>query len=396
MEEKKEEPIVDDAVEKLKIKKPKKKKFKETSEPVKVDLKELKEKAEEIIKVDLSKSAEEIKVPEKPVEEIKEEVVEVEKDKEEETPIVEEITSEEIVEEKVEEKIEPTPIQQEIKQPEKINLPENVEKLVNFMKETGGDINDYVRLNRDYGKMDNHTLLKEYYKTTKPHLSSEEVDFLMEDQFSYDEDTSDEKEIKRKKLALKEQVANAKTQLEELKSKHYQDIKLGSKLTKEQQKAVEFFDRYTKESEDYEKSQEQAKSAFLNKTDNVFNNKFKGFEYNVGDKRFRFNVKNIDKVKNEQSDISNFVKKFLNKDNVMEDASGYHKALYTAMNSDAIAKHFYEQGKADALKDSIAKSKNIDMNPRQQHSGEINVGGTKFRVLGDNTSDYKFKIKRKK
>ena len=395
MEEKKEEPIVDDAVEKLKIKKPKKKKFKETSEPVKVDLKELKEKAEEIIKVDLSKSAEEIKVPEKPVEEIKEEVVEVEKDKEEETPIVEEITSEEIVEEKVEEKIEPTPIQQEIKQPEKINLPENVEKLVNFMKETGGDINDYVRLNRDYGKMDNHTLLKEYYKTTKPHLSSEEVDFLMEDQFSYDEDTSDEKEIKRKKLALKEQVANAKSHLDGQKSKYYEEIKAGSKLTSEQQKAIDFFNRYNKESEANQKTVKKNSEIFTQKTNQVFNDKFKGFEYNVGDKKYRFNVNNAEEVKNTQSDISNFTKKFLDKNSALIDAKGYHKSLYTAMNADAVAKHFYEQGKADAMKDSVAKAKNVNMNPRQSH-GKIEAGGMKFKVLGDNSSDFKFKIKNNK
>ena len=195
---------------------------------------------------------------------------------------------------------------------------------------------------------------------------------------------------------MKEQVAEAKLHLESVKSKYYEDIKMGSKLTGEQQNAVEFFDRYNKESEMNQKVQKQAKSTFLNKTDNVFNDKFKGFEYEVGDKRYRFNVKDADSVKSTQSDINNFVKKFLNKDNQMEDAKGYHKALYTAMNSDAIANHFYEQGKVDALKESVAKSKNIDMDPRQQHGNIVESGGIKVRALGDNSADFKFKIKSKK
>ena len=372
-----EQPIVDETIEKLKVKKPKTKKFEKTPEVVKVDLGELKQKAEEIIKVDLSNPAqkaqapEEIKVPE-------------------ETPVIEEVTNEaeevaEIVEEKIIESIETG-----------VELPENVQKLMSFMEETGGDLNDYVKLNKDYSQMDNQTLLKEYYKTTKPHLESDEVDFIMEDKFSYDEELDEEKDIRRKKLAMKEQVAEAKLHMESAKSKYYEDIKMGSKLTSEQQSAVEFFNRYNKESEVNQKVQKQAKSSFLNKTENVFNDKFKGFEYEVGDKRYRFNVKNADNVKETQSDINNFVKKFLNKDNQMEDAKGYHKALYTAMNSDAIANHFYEQGKADALKDSVAKSKNIDMDPRQSHGEVIDTGGMKFKVLGNNSDDFKFKIKSKK
>tara|TARA_R110000796_G_scaffold147856_1_gene264690 strand:- start:117 stop:1268 length:1152 start_codon:yes stop_codon:yes gene_type:complete len=372
-----EQPIVDETVEKLKVKKPKTKKFEKTPEVVKVDLGELKQKAEEIIKVDLSNPAQKTQAPE----EIK---------APEETPVIEEITSEaeevaEIVEEKIIESIETG-----------VELPENVKKLMSFMEETGGDLNDYVKLNKDYSQMDNQTLLKEYYKTTKPHLESDEVDFIMEDKFSYDEELDEEKDIRRKKLAMKEQVAEAKLHMESAKSKYYEDIKMGSKLTGEQQNAVEFFNRYNKESEVNQKVQKQAKSSFLNKTENVFNDKFKGFEYEVGDKRYRFNVKNADNVKETQSDINNFVKKFLNKDNQMEDAKGYHKALYTAMNSDAIANHFYEQGKADALKDSVAKSKNIDMDPRQSHGEVIDTGGMKFKVLGNNSDDFKFKIKSKK
>jgi hypothetical protein len=310
-----------------------------------------------------------------------------------ETPVLEEITEEEVKEE-IEEiaDVAEEAIKENLETGK--TLPENIQKLMDFMEETGGDLNDYVKLNQDYGKLDDQDLLYEYYKQTKPHLNNEEINFLMEDQFSYDEENDEERDIRRKKLALKEQVANAKSHLDGQKSKYYEDIKAGSKLTKEQQKAVDFFNRYNKESEATKKTAEQQKSTFLNKTENVFNDKFKGFEYNVGDKKYRFNVNNANEVKDTQSDINNFVKKFLNEKNEMSDAKGYHKSLYTAMNADAVAKHFYEQGKADAMKDSVAKAKNVNMKPRQAH-GEVEAGGIKVRVLGENSSDFKFKIKNK-
>ena len=263
------------------------------------------------------------------------------------------------------------------------------------MNETGGDVEDYVRLNQDYSKYDDNSVLREYYKQTKKHLTDEEINFLMEDSFSYDEEEDTERDIKRKKLAFKEQVASARSHLDGQKSKYYQEIKAGSKLTSEQQKAINFFNRYNKESEENQKVVERQTNAFKLKTDGLFNKNFKGFNYDVGDKKYRFNVKNTNEVKETQSDINNFVKKFLNKNNEMEDAAGYHKSLFTAMNSDAIAKHFYEQGKADALKESIAKSKNVDMAPRQSF-GEVQAGGIKVRVLGDNSNDFKFKIKNNK
>ena len=311
-----------------------------------------------------------------------------------ETPIIEEITEEQVegqVEEIAEEASEAIKENLETGQP----LPENVQKLINFMEETGGDLNDYVKLNQDYGDLNDEALLKEYYTQTKPHLDAEEINFLMEDQFSYDEDTEDDRDIRKKKIALKEQVANAKSHLDGQKSKYYEEIKAGSKLTQEQQKAVDFFNRYNKESEEIKKTTQAQKSAFEKKTDNVFNDKFKGFEYNVGDKKYRFNVKNVDSIRKSQSNSDNFFNKFFNKDNHLEDAKEFHKSIYTAMNADAIANHFYEQGQADAMKNSIEKAKNVDMNPRQAH-GTIETGGMKFKVLGDDSSDFKFKIKNKK
>ena len=262
------------------------------------------------------------------------------------------------------------------------------------MDETGGSLEDYVRLNQDYSTVDDNALLLEYYKQTKPHLSNDEINFLIEDTFLYDEELDEERDIKRKKLAFKEQVANARGHLDGQKSKYYEEIKAGSRLTQEQQKAMDFFNRYNKESETNTKIAERQKLTFQKKTNDVFSNEFKGFEYNVGDKRYRFNVKDADKVKDTQSDINNFIRKFLNKDNEMSDAKGYHKSLFTAMNPDAIANHFYQQGKADALKDTVAKSKNIDMNPRQGLANSTQDDGIRFKVLGDNSSKLKFKIKK--
>ena len=316
------------------------------------------------------------------------EEVQPEGEVQEDGPVLEEITEEDTVtREEVMEALD------EAEETGK-SLPENIQKLVDFMEETGGSLEDYVSLNRDVKDLDNQEALLEYYKRTKPHLTSEEINFMMEDNFSFDEDVDDERDIKRKKLALKEQVAEAKTYLDGQKSKYYEDIKAGSKLTTEQQKAIDFFNRYNKESEQTKKIAQQQKSRFNKKTEEVFTNEFKGFEYNVGDKKFRYNVKDVNQVKETQSDLNNFVRKFLNKDKMMSDAKGYHKGLYTAMNPDAVANHFYEQGKADALKESVAKAKNINTTARPSH-GETR-GGMKVKVLGDDSNSFKFKLKNKR
>ena len=354
-----------------------------------------------VIKVDLSKPNDEteesntddagvVRVDEDAQPAQSEDEVQPQGEVQEEVPTLEEVTEEQVEEfkEEVADAIEEA-------QATGGELPENVKKLIDFMADTGGDLEDYVRLNRDVSSIDDQDALREYYRDTKPHLSSEEISFLMEDQFAYDETIDDERDIKRRKLARKEQVAEAKAYLDRQKSKYYEEIKAGSKLTPEQQKAVNFFNRYNKESEENQKAVQRQAQAFKMKTDGLFNKNFKGFEYNVGEKKYRFNVKNTNEVKETQSDINNFVKKFLNKNNEMEDAAGYHKSLFTAMNADAVAKHFYEQGKADALKESIAKSKNVDMQPRQAF-GNVEAGGVKVRVLGDNSNDFKFKIKNNK
>ena len=312
----------------------------------------------------------------------------------EEAEVINDETIESTLEEITEDSVEPTE-EVAVEAKPAYELPDNVQKLVNFMDETGGDINDYVKLNTDTSKLDNSEVLDQYYRATKPHLSADERDFLLEDRFGFDEDVDEERAIKGKKIALKEQVAEARAYIDGQKSKYYEEIKAGSKLTEAQQKAVNFFDRYNKESEETSRNAKSQKEFFKQKTETVFNDTFKGFEYNVGDKKFRFNVKNVDDVKENQGDISNFVQKFLDKDNKMNDAKGYHKSLFTANNPDAIAQHFYEQGKADAIKETVAKSKNIDVNARNTH-GETNIGGLKVKVLGDDSSSFKFKIKKKR
>ena len=348
-------------------------------------------KEEEVVVVNEEPKVEEPKTEEVKVEETKEKV--------KETPVIENVTNEEVVEikeEKVEEQIEEAIIESEATGKP---LPENIQKVVEFMEETGGDLNDYVNLNRDISKMDDSEVLDEYYRTTKSHLTPEERGFLLEEKYGYDEDEEDDKSIRRKKIALKEQVAEARAYLDGQKSKYYEEIKAGSKLTEEQQKAIDFFNRYNKDQEGQKKLSEASLKSFKQKTDNVFNKNFKGFDFNVGDKKYRFNVKDIDKVKESQSNINNFVNKFVGKDKTtIEDAAGYHKSLFTAMNADAVAKHFYEQGKADAIKGQVAKDKNINLEPRKMH-GETTVGGVKYKVLGQSSSEIKnrsFKIRKKK
>jgi len=240
-------------------------------------------------------------------------------------------------------------------------------------------------------------LLREYYQSTRPDLDADEIDFLLDDKFTVDEDYDDEKEQKRKKLARKEELLKAKNHLDGLKSKYYAEVKAGSKLNPEQQKAIEFFNRYNKQNEEESKIGARQKAVFETKTKEVFSNDFKGFEYTVGEKKYRFNVKNAEEVKTTQSDITNFVKKFLNENNELADAKGYHKSLFTAMNPDAIANHFYEQGKADAMKDSITKAKNIDMSSRGAHEQVTNNNGWTIRsVNGVDASEFKIKIKNNK
>ena len=386
-------PPADEGKEGLKLKKKvgRPKKLNKSTETVKLDLSK---KQEDAVQEPESKKV--VLQSDETKEEQKLELQEVGETHEEQKPTEESLSPvSEITEEEVKE--ETKIVEQELKEAirdEKVTgkpLPENIEKLVSFMEETGGDINDYVRLNADYTNINEDVLLREYYKQTKPHLDREEVDFILEDNYSWDEDVDEERAIKKKKLAYKEEIAKARNFLEQTKSKYYDEIKLRPGVTQEQQKAMDFFNRYNKEQD----VATQQHADFEKRTNQMFSNEFKGFEFNVGEKRFRYGVSNPQEVAKSQSNLSHFVKKFLNEDGSVKDHVGYHKAIYAAENADTIAKHFYEQGKADAVKDVVAKSKNINVESRTPASeGDVYVGGFKVKAISGVDSS-KLKIQRK-
>ena len=305
--------------------------------------------------------------------------------------VLEEVTDTD-VEKPVVEKQEAAVVEKTKEKTPEMELPENIEKLVKFMNETGGTIEDYVKLNADYSKIEDSDLLKSYYQQTKGHLTNEEIDFLIEDRFSFDDGIDDPKEIKRKKLAYKEAVAEARNTLETTKKTYFDELKLGSKLLPEQQKAVDFFNRYNKEQEQANELAENIRRHFNNETDKVFNENFKGFDFQVGDKKYRYNVKDVQSVKENQVEINNLFKPFIGDDKRIKDAKGYHKTIFTASNADAIANHFYEQGKADAVKDMTSKAKNINMD-RKTDTGNVDKKSNVRLVSGDDSSKLKFKLK---
>ena len=394
-ETKTNEPVKQEGEFKVKAKKTPKKLTKEENSVAKVDLtKDPNVKVEEPIKVEIKKEDDAIQIGEtekvsveKPSgdsAEMGEPVQESNETTEGFSPI-KEVTEEQLVtEEEVKEAIRDEKV---LGKP----LPENIEKLVSFMEETGGSIEDYTRLNADYTGVDETTLLKEYYKKSKPHLDLEEINFIMEEKFDYDVDIDEEREVKRKKLAKKEEVAKAKNFLEDLKNKYYDEIKLRPGVTQDQQKAMDFFNRYNEQQQVAEKQHE----LFKQKTKDLFNNDFEGFDIKVGDKRFKYNIVNRDKVAENQSNITNLIGKFLDNNGNVTDAKGYHKAIYAAENVDRIAAHFYEQGKADAVKDVVNKSKNLANTEGRKSQGDVFIGGMKVKAIsGADSSKLKIKTKR--
>ncbi len=377
------EEVKEEGSFKIKKKPGRPKKLTKKGETIKVDLSKKEDPVEEEVTKVVIDEAKEKAVKEEPVKEVVEE--KTEEATEEKVIPIQEVTEEEKVEEKKEPVMETAP---EPAKPE-INLPENVEKLVKFMEETGGTVEDYVRLNADYSNINDDALIREYYKQTKPHLDIEEVNFLLEDNFSFDEDVDEERDIKKKKLAFKEEIAKARKFLEDTKSKYYDEIKLRPGVTQDQQKATDFFNRYNEE----QKMVQDQHKRFQSNTKNYFNQEFKGFDFNIGEKKFRYGVSDTDGVANTQSDLTNFVGKFLNEKGEVKDYAGYHKAIYAAENADTIANHFYEQGKADAVKDVMAKSKNVSNEPRVTSTGDVFINGMKVKAIsGVDSSKLKLRI----
>ena len=404
-ETKTNEPVKQEGDFKLKSKKrvPKNLGSLSGNDPIKVDLTKPEATGEivpEVIKVTIPKEQDNAiqigetgKIPE---EKQTGDLVEVDKQVSEPVAAVEEVSP--IQEVTEEEKTEVKEIKQEIaeaKRDEKVlgkPLPENIEKLVSFMEETGGNVEDYVALNKDYSKLNSGQLLKEYYIKTKPHLDLEEIAFLMEDNFDFDEDVDEARDIRKKKLAYKEEVAKAKQHLESSKSKYYDEIKLRPGVTQEQQAAVSFYDQYKAQQE----IAQQLHGDFRDNTKKLFTKEFKGFDFEVGEKRFRYGVKDPVKVGETQADVQNFVNRFTNDKGEIVDPTGYHKAMYAAMNADKIAHHFYEQGKADGVKNVIDGSKNPSRDkPRQVADGNVFVHGLKVKSISGLDST-KLRIKTKK
>ena len=393
----------------LKGKKKTPKKFSDTSnnEPVKVDLTKPEAQGEvipDVIKVDLTEKNETDAVQTQKTDDSnvvieesqdsgnsKEVAEEVRNTKEELESPIQEITEEEVDEKTVElyEEAEQA-VKDQVTQGK--DLPENIQSLVDFMSQTGGTIEDYVRLNHDYSNVNEKVLLNEYYKQTKPHLDKEEVDFLMEDNFSYDEELDEPRDIRKKKLAFKEEVAKARKELDAMKDKYYQEIKLRPGVTQDQQKATDFFNRYKQQEENAKTLQQD----FKVQTDQIFNDDFKGFDFSLGEKKFRYKLQNPSEVGKSQLNVNSFISKFVDKNGAVTDPSGYHKAMYAAMNSDKIANHFYEQGRADGIKNIVDSSKNLSNDkPRQVADGNVFINGLKVKSISGLDSS-KLKIKKRK
>lgn len=272
-----------------------------------------------------------------------------------------------------------------------IEMPEDIQKLVSFMEETGGSLEDYVSLNRDFSALEPTSLVYEYLKATKPHLDDADISFMMQNKFGFDEDTADESEAKAKQLAFKEDLYKAQNHFNTSKEKYYADLKLRkqSDVPEEYKEAFDFY-KQAKESEDINNRNSEY---FQQATNKVFNEEFKGFDFKVGDKKYRFKVDDSQKVRSKQSDLSNFVSKYLDPETgKMTKPLEYHRALFAAENVDKIANHFYEQGRADALKNSAKQSKNIDMSPRQDAASQKNYSNSPVKVVASNNSD-KLRIK---
>jgi len=383
---------------KVKAKVLKPKNLSRNDEPIKVDLSQPKIEEQDAIQTQETNDSDVIVEKQENSVDSKEVAEEV-RSTEEVKPVIEEIIEEKPEEEEVinigEEMVQTSEkpvakVSDELPKQD-INLPENIEKVVDFMKETGGTLEDYVRLNADYSNVDNDTLLREYYKQTKSHLDSEEISFLMEDNFKYDEELDEARDIRKKKLAYKEEVAKARKHLDGLKSQYYDEIKLRPGVTQEQKKAMDFFNRYNEEQD----VAQQQHETFRSNTKDYFTNEFKGFDFKLGEKKFRYGVKNPSEVADNQSNISNIIKKFLNDKGDVTDVQGYHKAMYAAENADTIAQHFYEQGKADAIRDVAAKSKNISNEARAAAPSDVYIGGLKVKSISGLDSS-KLKIKTRK
>jgi hypothetical protein len=275
-----------------------------------------------------------------------------------------------------------------------VALPEDVELYFNYKKETGRGIEDFYKLQKDYDNMDEDSVLADYISTQEDGLDAIDIQDVMEDKFGFNEDEDEERDIKRKKLAKKRELGKAKKFFKEQKDKYKIPLESsGGGLSEDQENNLSAYKKMIEESNSQKSQAQKSREYFQELTNNVFNEEFKGFEFNVSDeKKLLFKPGTSDELKNKQSDVGNFVSQFTNNEGVMTDAKGYHKALAMAMNPEKFAKFFYEQGVAATVDDVARKSKNINMDVRR--APQLNTkDGLKIRPVGDTTSGRGLKIK---
>ena len=260
-------------------------------------------------------------------------------------------------------------------------LPEDVSKYLKYKQETGRGINDFIKLQEDIDKMEDNAILTSYYESTEEGLDEEDIRDIIDDKFLYDEDLDDEKDIRKTKLAKKRELVKAKAFLNEQKDKYKVPLESsGDGLSKDQQESYRAYKKSVEDSESFAEQNKKKYKYFLDKTESVFNNDFKGFEFSVGDKNISFKPGDAQELKNRQADVNNFIGQFMGDDGLIADAEGYHKALAVAMNPDKFAKHFYEQGIAATIDNVSRKSKNINMDVRQE-SQSVSKNGITIRPV---------------
>tara|TARA_S200002703_G_scaffold153224_1_gene154530 strand:+ start:967 stop:2133 length:1167 start_codon:yes stop_codon:yes gene_type:complete len=272
-------------------------------------------------------------------------------------------------------------------------LPEDVANFMKYRQETGRSFEDYARLQQDWNSVDDTNVLREYYKQEKPHLDAEEIDYLINEEFSFDSELDEEKDIKKKKIAYKEELYKARNYFEGIKEKYKAPLESReAEIPENYKEAFNFYNKYQEELDQESATQKDRSRIFQEKTNALFNDEFKGFEFKVGDKKQVFKPNDVSKVKENQLDINNFFSKHLDEKGIVKDAASYHKALFAATNADDLFKFAYEQGQADATEGLVKETKNIDMSVRS--NTPTDTGGTKFRAV-DSGDNFSFKIKKR-
>lgn len=263
-------------------------------------------------------------------------------------------------------------------------LPEDVEAFLKYKKETGRGIQDYLKLQEDFDSMNPDTMLKQYFMATEVGLDEEDIEAMMEE-FAYDEDLDDDSYIKKAKIAKKKAIAKAKDYFSSEKEKYKQPLESrGSQVSDDEKEEFDAYKQYIQKAKTLEEENNRKRDWFLKKTDEVFSQEFKGFEFNIDDKKVVYSPGDATELKKLQSNPSNFVNKYLDESGMVSDAAGYHRALAIAMNPERFAKFFYEQGQADATEDVNKKIKNVNMTERRAPEA-ISKGGMQIREVNPDT-----------